>query len=143
MELRQEVARGLRRRQIVTQEQHQRLVLAKLIEILRSFTARSPHCQQAFHHLRGAQTSLAAFQPDLPLDYRRCPSLTKRLDQSGNPRMPGDQPGFKLDINLKIQSVRHSPLPHPAGETYHLDRTKAESMTSRQNGPNPKPLAGD
>ena len=31
MELRQQVARGLRRRQIVTQEQHQRLVLAKLI----------------------------------------------------------------------------------------------------------------
>ena len=143
MELRQQVARGLRRRQIVTQQQHQRLVLAKLIEILRSFAARRPHRQQTFDHLRGAQTSLAALQPDLPLDYRRRPGLAKRLDQSGNPRMPGDQPGFELNINLKIQPIRHSPPPHPAGETYHLDRTKVESMTSRQNQPNPKTIAGD
>ena len=111
MKLRQEVARRLRRWQIVTQQQRQRLVLAKLIEILGSFTACRPHRQQAFHHLRGAQTALAALQPDLPVDHRRRPGLTKRLDQSGNPRMPGDQPGFQLDINLEIQALRHSPVP--------------------------------
>ena len=49
----------------------------------------------------------------------------------------------QADIDLEIQPIRHSRPPHHAGETYHPIRTKAESMTSRQNLPNPKPIAGD
>jgi hypothetical protein len=87
MELRQKAARRLRRRQVVAQQQRQCLVLAKLIEILGAFTARRSHGQQAFDHLRDAQTPLAALQLDLPVDHRRGPGLAKRLDQSGNPRI--------------------------------------------------------
>jgi len=80
MELRQKVARRLRPhgsspwaegpRQVVAEQQRQRLVLAKLIEILGVFIRRL-HGRQAFDHLRDAQTPLAALQPDLPVDHRR------------------------------------------------------------------------
>jgi hypothetical protein len=43
MKLRQEVTRRLRRRQVVAQQQRQRLVLAELIEILSALTAGRPH----------------------------------------------------------------------------------------------------
>src|SRR6202011_2022393 len=98
--------------------------------------------QQAFDHLRDAQTPLTALQLDLPVDHRRGPGLAKRLDQSGNPRMPGDQPGFQCTVDLEIQPIRHSRPPHPAGESYHLARTKAESTTCMQTQPTTS-LAGD
>jgi hypothetical protein len=45
-----------------------------------------------------------------------------------------DQPRFQLNVDLKIQSIRHCRSPAtPAGETYHRGRTKVESMTSLQN----------
>ena len=45
MELRQEITRRLRRRQLVTQQQRQRLVLPELIEILSPLATRRPHRQ--------------------------------------------------------------------------------------------------
>jgi len=45
------------------------------------------------------------------LHYRRRLGLTKRLDQSGNSRMPRDQPRFQLNIDLKIQPIGHSCFP--------------------------------
>jgi hypothetical protein len=50
VELHQEIARCLRRRQLVTQLQRQRLVLAGLIQVFSALTSRRPHIQQAFHH---------------------------------------------------------------------------------------------
>src|SRR5580700_2298843 len=143
MELHEKIARGLRRRQIMPEQQGQRLVLAKLVEVFRPLTTGRPQRQQAFRHLRGAQTPLAALQLDLPVDHCRRPGLTKRLDQSGHSRMPGDQPRLKLAIDLEIQPCCHSIPPHPAGETYHPPRTKAESTTSLPDWANPEALAGD
>src|SRR5580704_6556238 len=85
----------------------------------------------------------SALQLDLPVDHCRRPGLTKRLDQSGHSRMPGDQPRLKLAIDLEIQPCCHSIPPHPAGETYHPPRTKAESTTSLPDWANPEALAGD
>ncbi len=113
MELRQKIPRGLRRRQLVPEQQRQRLVLPELIEILGPLATRCPYRQQALHHLRRAQPAPAALQLDLAVDHRRRPGLTKRLDQSGNPRMPRDQPGFQLDIDREIQPLHH-PLPRTA-----------------------------
>src|SRR5580704_113675 len=143
MELHEKIARGLRRRQIMPEQQGQRLVLAKLVEVFRPLTTGRPQRQQAFRHLRGAQTPLAALQLDLPVDHCRRPGLTKRLDQSGHSRMPGDQPRLKLAIDLEIQPCCHSIPPHPAVETYHPPRTKAESTTSLPDWANPEALAGD
>jgi hypothetical protein len=130
MKLREKIPRGLCRRQIMPKQQRQRLVLAKLVEVFRPLAADRPQRQQALRHRRGAQTPLAALQLDLPVDHCRRPGLSERLDQSGHPRMPGDQPRLQLAINLEIQPRCHSlPPPHPAGETYPSTRTKAESMT--------------
>jgi hypothetical protein len=57
--------------------------------------------------------------------------------------MPGDQPGFQLDIDLEIQPIRHPLPPHRAGETYHPGGTKTESTTSLETRPNPELLTGD
>jgi hypothetical protein len=57
--------------------------------------------------------------------------------------MPGNQPRLQFAIDLKIQPRRHSLPPHPAGETYSPTRTKVESITPLQDGPNPDALAGD
>jgi hypothetical protein len=115
MELRQEIARGLRCRQFVPEQQRQRFVLAKLIEILGSLAAGRPHRHQALHHLRRAQAAPAALQLDLAVDYRRRPGLTKRFDQPRHPGMAGDQTRFQLNVDLKIQSIRHSRSPAPRG----------------------------
>jgi hypothetical protein len=45
MELPQEIARRLRCRQLVPQQQRQRLVLPELIEILHPLATRRPHRQ--------------------------------------------------------------------------------------------------
>jgi hypothetical protein len=107
MELPEKVARGLRRRQFMAQQQRQRLVLTELVEILGPLAAGRPHRQQARDHLRGAQTPFAAFQLDLPVNHRSRPGLAKRLDQPRYPGMPSDQPGFQLNIDFKIQPIRH------------------------------------
>src|SRR5271166_3689131 len=115
------------------------------LDALGTFLGEAIRCEGVFvalDHLRRAQSTFAALQLDLPVDHRRGPGLAKRLDQSGNPRMPGDQPGFQLNVDLEIQPIRHSRPPHPAGETYHPARTKAESTTSMQTLANPRSLAG-
>jgi hypothetical protein len=115
MELRQKIARGLRCRQVVPKQHRQRLVLAELIEIRGPLTTRRPHRQQAFRHLRCTQPALAALQPDLPVNHRRRPGLTKRLDQSGNSRMPRDQPRFQLNSDLKSSRSANLVSPTPRG----------------------------
>src|SRR5271166_5114741 len=115
------------------------------LDALGTFLGEAIRCEGVFvalDHLRRAQSTFAVLQLDLPVDHRRGPGLAKRLDQSGNPRMPGDQPGFQLNVDLEIQPIRHSRPPHPAGETYHPARTKAESTTSMKTLANPRSLAG-
>jgi hypothetical protein len=60
MELREEVARGLRRRQFMAQQHRQRLVQTELVEILCPLAA-PPHHQEAFDHLQAAQPRLRLF----------------------------------------------------------------------------------
>src|SRR3984893_505660 len=143
MELREKIARGLCGRQVMPEQQRQRFVLAKLVEVFRLLATGRPQRQQAFRHFRGAQAPLAALQLDLPVDHRRRPGLAERLDHPGPPCMPGNQPRLQFAIDLEIQPRRHSLPPHPAGETYHPPRTKAESTTSLPDRSNPNPLAGD
>lgn len=53
MELREKVARRLRRRQSVTEHRRKRAVLAELVEILGALAARRPQRQKALDHRRG------------------------------------------------------------------------------------------
>jgi hypothetical protein len=55
MELRQKIPCGLRRRQLMSEQQRQRLVLPELIEILGPLTTGRPHRQQALDHFRCIQ----------------------------------------------------------------------------------------
>ena len=143
MELHEKIARGLRRRQIMPELHSQRLVLAKLVEVFCPLTTGRPQRQQAFRHLRGAQTPLAALQLDLPVDHCRRPGLTKRLDQSGHSRMPGDQPRLKLAIDLEIQPCRHSlPRTRPV-TTYRPAENKGRINHFTAGLANPEALAGD
>src|ERR1700745_4129061 len=131
MELREKIARGLCGRQVMPEQQRQRLVLAKLVEVFRPLATGRPQRQQAFRRLRGAQAPPAALQLNLPVDHR------------WRPGMPGNHPALQFAIDLEIQPRRHSLPPHPAGETYHPTRTKVESITSLPDWPNPEARPGD
>jgi len=118
VELRQKVARRLRRRQVVAEQQRQRLVPAKLIETLGAFTRRLLG-RQAFDHLRAAQTPLAALQPDLPVDHRR--GLVWR-NASIHPRTPAWPMISPVSSSTPISKSSRSAIlvpPHPTGESYH------------------------
>ena len=115
MELQQKIARGLRRGQIVSEQQRQGLVLAKLIEVFGALAAGRPHRQQTLHHFRRAQPALADLQAHRAINHRRRAGLTKRLDQTGNPGIPRQQSAFQLRIDLKIQPLRHQLPPAPRG----------------------------
>jgi hypothetical protein len=51
MELREKIARGLCGRQVMPEQQRQRLVLAKLVEVFRPLATGRSQRQQAFRHL--------------------------------------------------------------------------------------------
>src|SRR5215831_6601569 len=143
MKLYQKIARGLRRRQVMPEQQCQRPVLAKLLKVFRPLATGRPQRQQAFRHLRGTQTPLATLQLDLSVDHRCRPGLAKRLDQPGHPGMPGDQPCLQLAIDLEIQP-RRLYLPRTPWLKFTTRREQKKNQPLRcQIGPNPNPLAGD
>ena len=118
MKLGEEVARRLRRRQLMAEQHGQRLVLAERVEILCPLAAGRPHRQEALHHPGRAQTALALLQLDLAVDDRRRARQAERLDQPRHPRVSRDQARLKRRVDLKIKPIRHARPPHPAGETY-------------------------
>jgi hypothetical protein len=127
MELREKIARGLCGRQVMPEQQRQRLVLAKLVEVFRPLATGRPQRQQAFRRLRGAQAPPAALQLNLPVDHRCRPGLAERLDQPGHPCMPGNQPRLQFAIDLEIQPRRHSPS-RPISTTWFVTSCSTISL---------------
>jgi hypothetical protein len=125
----------------VTQQQRQRLVLAKLIEIFGTLAA---------HIANGLSIISDTLNPRLRLFTRASRSITAAVpvcrNASINPGTPAwarNQRPLQLDIDLEIQPIGHPLPPASHGSNYHLARTQPESVTCLQIRANPLPLAGD
>jgi hypothetical protein len=94
MELRQKIAPGLRCRQLMPQQQRQRLVLAKLSESLGPLAAGRSDRQPALHHLRCAQAAPALVSVISRSIIAAVPVWRKASINPGTPASPVDQSRF-------------------------------------------------
>jgi hypothetical protein len=116
----QEVARRLRRRQAVTQQQRQRRVLAQWRQVLTALAARSPKAEQPLHQLRGSEPALAPLDDYAGVHHRGRAAGAERLDQQRHPTMGRERRRLHPLIQLERQPrLRHPSVlrTHPTGET--------------------------
>lgn len=113
----EKVVRRLSSGQLVADQLGQRLVQAKVIEVLALPTRRSQR-QETFHHLRRGQYPLARLELDRAIDDGRRTRKAIRLDQARNagPGRHQTRLQFTVDleftVNLEIQPPQSLP---PAG----------------------------
>jgi hypothetical protein len=135
LEAGQEIARRLRRRQVVTQQKRQTVAAAQGLQVLARLPATSPQRQQALNHLRRRQSPLAALEKHLPIHDRSRPAAAEILQQDPNPAVRRHRTETNLMIQFEIKSIpRHPSIPSLTKQVKPL-----ESKNPRNSSPFYKP----